>query len=311
MSYQTIVVSGASGLIGSALIDSLRSDGIRVRSLVRRSPASPHEFEWDPSSGSLDRSVLAGADAVVNLNGASIGKLPWTRKYREVLRSSRLNATQTIVAALQEVDNPPALISASAVGFYGNQPGQILTETSPAGRTFLARLCVEWERSALMASPYTRVALLRTAPVLAAEGVLKPMVTLTKFGLGGPLGSGRQIWPWISLEDEVRAIRHVIDSRIEGPINLCGPIPAAEDEVGRALAQSLGRPFLVPAPAFLVRGAIGRDPADSLLLADANVQPQVLNETGFRFTHETAKSAIFAAMSSTHGPRNQMPSPTP
>ncbi|MFZ1383238.1 MAG: TIGR01777 family oxidoreductase [Scrofimicrobium sp.] len=293
MKDATVVVSGASGMIGSSLVESLRRDGIPVKTLVRRAANSTDEIEWDPDRGLLDPAALAGAKAVVNLNGASIGKLPWTRSYRQTLRTSRLRPTSTLAAAMCELgDEAPSFLSGSAVGFYGDRPGEILTEESRPGRTFLAQVCVEWEKAAVVASPYTRVVLLRTAPVLDVDGVLKPMVVLTKLGLGGPLGRGTQIWPWISLDDEVRAIRYLIDSDIEGPVNLTGPTWASENEVGRAIAEALGRPYFFKTPAPLIRAAIGSGPADSLLLSDADVRPEVLIRAGFTFKHRIPEQAI-------------------
>ncbi|MBL3686028.1 TIGR01777 family protein [Leucobacter zeae] len=296
-----VVVSGASGLIGSALVDSLRADGIDVVRLVRRPARASDEFSWAPGEAPLDPDALAGADAVVCLNGASIGRLPWTRSYRSELRRSRIAPTRTIAAALRELGPAaPALLAASAVGVYGDRPGERLTESSRgargAERTFLGELCEEWEREALAAGPGARVVLLRTAPLLHRRGVLKPLVALTRFGLSGPLGSGRQFWPWISLEDEVRAIRHLIDSDFAGPVNLVGPRPATANETGRALARAMRRPFLVPAPAWALRLGLGRDAADSLLLADARVEPSALVDTGFAFAHPTPESAIAAAL---------------
>lgn len=293
MDKSPVVVSGASGLIGNSLVESLREDGVPVLTLVRRPPESDTEIRWDPTTGTLDPKAVAGARAIVNLNGASIGKLPWTRQYRSVLRSSRIDSTRTLAATLDRLGNDaPALISASAVGFYGDRPGEVLTESARPGSTFLARLCVEWEKTALLASPMTRVALLRTAPVLNPDGMLKPMIALTKAGLGGPLGTGAQVWPWISLEDEVRAIRHVIDNPIVGPVNLTGPTPATQNDIGKSLADRLGRPYFFKTPAFLLRGVLGGDTADSLLLSDADVRPEVLLESGFTFTHQTPQQAI-------------------
>ncbi len=297
MTASTIIVSGASGLIGTSLVKSLRGDGITVRTLVRRPPRTSDEIWWDPDGGEIDPAELAGAKALVNLNGASIGKLPWTKQYRQTLRSSRLNPTRTLVTAIRELDKgAPALVSASAVGFYGDQPGEVLTEASRPGRTFLAAVCVEWEKAAVAASSFTRVALLRTAPVLDLDGVLKPMITLTKLGLGGPLGKGTQIWPWISLEDEVRGIRHVIDAEIEGPVNLTGPTRASENDIGRAIARVLRRPYWFKTPGPLIKAVIGADPADSLLLSDADVRPEVLINSGFKFRHETPTEAIEASL---------------
>lgn len=295
-----IVLSGGSGLIGDALKRSLERDGAEVTQLVRHRVSERDRargyVQWNPG-GTLDPAVLAGARAVVNLNGASIGKLPWTRDYRRVLVSSRLDSTRTIARALRELGgDAPAFVSASAVGYYGNRPDPVLTEDSAPGGTFLAKLCVRWEEEALAAADVTRVALLRTAPVLHPEGVLKPMLTLTKLGLGGPLGAGTQVWPWISLVDEVRAIRHVIDREISGPVNLTGPMLASQNTIGRALAQELSRPYLLPVPGFALRLAVGRDAADSLLLTDARATPAVLERTGFVFRHNTAQAAIADAV---------------
>ena len=291
-----IVVSGASGLIGSALVSSLRSDDVEVTTLVRRAPRTESEVQWEPGESPLDPDVLAGAEAIVALGGASVGRLPWTRGYRRELVDSRLQATRTVTTALRALrSDAPALVSASAVGYYGSAPGEVLTEDSAAGQTFLADLAVRWEAEARRAEDHTRVALLRTAPVIHRRGVLKPLIQLTRFGVSGPLGRGTQIWPWISLDDEVGAIRHVLDQRIAGPVNLAGPSPASANEIGRALAARMHRPFWLPAPRWALRLALG-DAADSLLLPDADVRPQVLERSGFRFAHATASEAVAAAL---------------
>jgi len=291
-----IVISGASGLIGSALADSLRADGVEVTTLVRRAPLSEEEAQWEPGESPLDPEVLAGAEAVVALGGASVGRLPWTRGYRRELIDSRLQATRTLTTALRALRaDAPALVSASAVGYYGSAPGEVLTEYSAAGETFLADLTVRWEAEARRAEDHTRVALLRTAPVIHRRGVLKPLVQLTRFGVSGPLGRGTQVWPWISLDDEVAAIRHVIDAKVAGPVNLTGPTPASANDIGRALAARMHRPFWLPVPSWALRFALG-DAAESLLLPDADVRPQVLERTGFRFTHRTAAEAVDAAL---------------
>ena len=292
-----IVISGASGLIGGALTTSLRADGIDVTTLVRRPPRISSERQWAPGERDLDPEVLAGAEAIVALGGASVGRLPWTPRYREDLVDSRLKSTRTITTALRALrDDAPALVSASAVGYYGSAPGEQLTEDSPAGDTFLAELCVQWEAEARRAEDQTRVALLRTAPVIHRQGVLKPMIQLTRFGLAGPLGRGTQIWPWMSLEDEVRGIRHVIDQKITGPVNFTGPTPATANDIGRGLARAMHRPFWLPAPAWALRLALSAAAADSLLLSDADVRPTVLEKSGFRFTHPTAQEAVASAV---------------
>lgn len=292
-----IVISGGSGLIGSALSESLRADGVTVTALVRRPPRHANERQWAPGERDLDPDVLAGADAVVALGGASVGRLPWTRRYRAELVGSRRRSTRTIATAVRALGaDAPAFVSASAVGYYGSTPGRVLTEQSPAGDTFLAKLCVAWEEEARRAGEDARIALLRTAPVIHRQGVLAPLIRLTAFGVAGPVGPGTQIWPWISLDDEVRAIRHVIDADLDGPVNLTGPTPASANEIGRALAQRMRRPFWLPAPTWAMRLALSRAATDSLLVSDADVRPAVLEKTGFVFTHSTAKAAVAAAV---------------
>lgn len=297
MNEPRVIISGASGLIGRALADSFATDGIPVVRLVRRPVRSGDEIEWRPGSAPLDPAVLEGARAVVSLNGASIGRLPWTARRKQELLTSRIEPTRTIARAIRQLGRAaPQFVSASAVGIYGSAPGARLTEQSPTGRTFLAELTAQWEQTALEAGPDARVALLRTAPLLHPAGVLKPMIALTRFGLGGPLGGGRQIWPWISLQDEVAAIRHVIATGLTGPVNLSGPGIASANDIGRALASAMHRPFLLPAPAWALRLGLGRDAADSLLLADAAVRPEALERSGFAFVHRTAAEAIDAAI---------------
>lgn len=297
---ERIVLAGASGLIGRALEAELQARGADVHHLVRRDPLSRNEHRWSPERSELDASLLAGADALVSLNGASVGHLPWTKPYRRLLRASRIDATRTLASAVSELgpEAPTAWLSASAVGFYGDRPGEVLTEASTAGDTFLARLCVDWEAEALAAAAYTRVVLLRTAPVVHPEGVLKPMIALTKLGLGGPLGGGRQIWPWISLTDEVRGILHALDRGLRGPINLTGPTVASANDIGRELARQLRRPFLLPAPSFALNLALGRDTSESLLTSDAAVRPDALLGSGFKFEHATPAAAIRASLHS-------------
>lgn len=291
-----VVISGASGLIGTALSASLRADGVHVAALVRRPARNPQEQQWMPGEQPLDPDVLAGAEAVVALGGASVGRLPWTRGYRRELVQSRLQTTRTLATAVRALGtDAPALLSASAVGVYGSAPGAVLDETSPSGDTFLARLCVAWEDEARRAGDDARVALLRTAPVIHRRGVLKPLIQLTRFGVSGPLGPGTQLWPWISLDDEVRAIRHVIDEKLVGPVNLTGPTPASANDTGRALAERMHRPFWLPVPTWALRLALG-DAAESLLLADADVRPAVLTRGGFRFEHETVEEAVAASV---------------
>lgn len=292
-----VVVAGSSGLVGSALVDSLRADGIEVTRLVRRPAEAPHEVEWLTEPRPLDPAVLDGAEAVVGLNGASIGRFPWTAHYQNTLLWSRVTPTRAIARALRELGtDAPAFVSASAVGYYGTAPGRRLTEDAPRGESFLADLCGEWEGAAQAAGEHTRVALLRTAPIVHERGVLKPLLLLTKLGLSGPIGRGTQAWPWISLDDEVRAIRHVIDARLAGPVNLAGPTRATANDLGFALAVRMNRPFLVRAPVWGMNLVLGRDATEALLTADMDVAPAVLEASGFSFVHRTVEGAVAAAV---------------
>ncbi len=292
-----MVIAGASGLIGAALAESLRADGIQVTALVRRPAESPDEVEWLTGPEPLDPAVLAGAEAVVGLNGASIGRFPWTASYQNTLLWSRITPTRAIARAIRELgtDAPP-FVSASAVGYYGTSPGERLTENSPRGDSFLADLCGEWESAALAAGDSARVALLRTAPVVHQAGVLKPLMLLTRFGVSGPIGRGTQVWPWISLDDEIRAIRHVIDAGITGPVNLTAPTRATANDLGFALAVRMNRPFVLRAPVWAIRLVLGAAATEAILTADMNVVPAVLEESGFTFTHPTVEDAIAAAV---------------
>ncbi len=292
-----VVVAGASGLIGSALVESLRADGIRVTTLVRRPPQSADEVEWLTGSERLDPAVLEGADAVVGLNGASIGRFPWTGRYKSTLLWSRITPTRALARAVRDLgDSAPAFVSASAVGYYGSAPGAIITEASPRGEGFLAELCVEWEAAALGAGDRARVAVLRTAPIVHPQGVLKPLMLLTRFGVSGPIGRGTQKWPWISLEDEVRGIRHVIDSGLAGAVNLVGPSPAAANDLGFALAMRMNRPYVLRAPVSAVRLVLGSDATEALLTTDAAVVPAALEASGFTFHQRTVEQAVDAAV---------------
>ncbi|WP_295780125.1 TIGR01777 family oxidoreductase [uncultured Microbacterium sp.] len=292
-----VVIAGASGLIGSALVDSLRADGVEVISLVRHAPSNPHERQWLQDAAPLDPDVLAGADAVVCLNGASIGHFPWTPSYKSTLLWSRVTPTRTLAAAVRALgDDAPALINASATGFYGSQPGVVLTESSDRGSGLLADICVDWEAAARDAGDRARVALLRTAPVVHEQGVLKPLLLLTKLGISGPIGRGTQVWPWISLDDEVRAIRHVIDSDIAGPVNLTGPTRATANDLGFALARRMNRPYVLRAPVWGITLALGKDATEALLTSDADVRPTVLEDGGYTFTHRTVDEAVASAV---------------
>lgn len=292
-----VVIAGASGLIGAALTASLRADGVEVTRLVRRPASASDEVEWLTDDRPLDPGALAGADAVVGLNGASIGRFPWTPRYKKTLLWSRVTPTAAIARAVRELGpDAPAFVSASAVGYYGSAPGERLDESSPRGDTFLADICGEWEAAALGAGDAARVALLRTAPVVHKEGVLKPLLLLTRLGVSGPIGRGTQVWPWISLDDEVRAIRHVIDAGLAGPVNLAGPTRATANDLGFALARRMNRPFALRAPVWAIRAALGADATEAILTSDADVAPAVLEASGFVFRHRTVEDAVADAV---------------
>ncbi|QNO37461.1 TIGR01777 family protein [Protaetiibacter sp. SSC-01] len=294
-----VVVGGASGMIGRALVERLRERGDHVAVLVRRAPEGSDELPWDPATGYLDPVALAGADAVVNLSGESISKLPWTPRRRTAILGSRVQATTAIVGALHaraDAGEPvPVLVSGSAVGVYGDRPGEELSEEAAPGGGFLAGVVRAWEAAALEAPAATRIVLARTGLVIGPEGATAPLRMLARFGLAGPLGGGRQHWPWISLDDEVAALVHAIDdSGLRGPVNLAGPEPATADRVARAVAADAHRPYWLPAPGFAISLALG-DAGRDLLLADQRVIPAALTASGFAFRHTTVEEAVAAA----------------
>ncbi len=292
-----VLIAGASGLIGTELVRVLRVDGHEVRRLVRRRPDAPDEVNWAPSARTIDVQAVADVDAVVNLSGASIARLPWTRGYRSELVASRVAATRTLADAMNQVRTPPRVfVSGSAVGFYGDRPGERLTEDSPRGAGFFPDLVEEWERTAPFAPASTRVVQIRSGVVVAHGGGMAPVRTLTALGLGTRFGTGGQHWPWISLHDEVAAIRHLLTaSRLSGPVNLVGPTPATSDRVTRAFARRMHRPYLLHAPEGAVR--ILGEAGQRLLLDSAKVVPVRLEADGFVWRHPRVEDAIDAVLS--------------
>ncbi|WP_127793139.1 TIGR01777 family oxidoreductase [Agromyces sp. LHK192] len=288
-----ILVAGASGFIGSTLVARLGDAGHEVVRLVRRRAESADEAAWSPAAGIIDFTVMDRVDAVVNLSGASLAHLPWTKRYRAEILSSRITATRTLADAMRKARRPPAVfLSASAVGVYGDRPAETLTESSPAGAGFLADVVERWERAASLAPDETRTVTFRSGVVLGDGGAMKRIRTLTRFGVAGRLGTGGQHWPWISHHDEVRAIEHLLDaSSLSGPVNLAGPTPATADRIMSHLAEKMRRPYAVPAPEKLLEFALGTA-ADELLLASQKVRPDRLLADGFRFDDETCEDAI-------------------
>jgi len=287
-----VLLAGASGMIGSELRDQLAAAGHETRRLVRREPSSPDEFRWDPAERSVDVALFDWADAVVGLSGSSLQRLPWTRATKRRILSSRLQATGTLADAMRRADDPPAVfVSGSAVGYYGDRPGQRLTEAAAKGDGFLTDVVDAWEAAARLAPASTRVAFARTGVVIGRGGALTPLLPIAKAGLGGPLGSGRQHWPWVSLHDEAAAMVHLLGSALDGPVNIAGPTPATAGEVVKALTQAVRRPYGLPVPAFALKLAL-HDAADELLLADQLVVPQKLLDDGFVFRDPTVQDAM-------------------
>lgn len=287
-----VLVSGASGFIGTELVRQLEADGHTVVRLVRSTPTSSDEVRWSPSARELDPAVIESVDAVINLSGASTGRLPWTTGYQREILHSRVDATVTIADAIVAAKNPPAvLLNASAVGFFGDQPGVTLTEESRRGDGFLADVVVAWEKAAAIAADHTRVVNLRTGLVVGRGGAFTPLLPLTRLGLGARMGRGRQNWPWISLYDEAAAIRHLLTSALAGPVNLVGPTPATADDVTRELAHVLHRPYFLAVPEPLIRYGLG-DAGPDLLLASQKAVPSALLADGFTFRHTTVDSAL-------------------
>lgn len=286
-----VLLSGSSGLIGTALFERLTADGHRVTRLVRGDATGSGEVHW--TAHTLDPSVLEGVDAVINLSGASVGRIPWTPGYRRTLVRSRVDPTRALAEAIVAAPTPPAVfISGSAVGFYGDRPGETLTDTSTRGTGFFPDLVEAWEHAAAIAAGDTRVVTIRTAVVVARGGGLGPVQLLTRFGLGSRFGSGRQYWPWISLQDEVSAIVHLLTSSLSGAVVLAGPNAATSGEITRAFADAAGKPYALRVPEFAVK-VLG-EAGQRLLLDDMHVEPDRLAADGFVWQHRTIADAIAA-----------------
>jgi uncharacterized protein (TIGR01777 family) len=295
-----IVISGASGLVGSALVPSLEAAGHKVVRLVRTSTGdAPGDSAWNPAEGMLDPAVIDGTDVLINLNGRSIAEGRWNSEVKEELRSSRLDSTRTLAQAIGNSRNPPGLlINASAVGYYGDRGDEQLDESSVIGAGYLAELSGDWEQAALAArSEQTRVALLRLGVVVARRGALGKMLSPFKLGLGGPIGSGRQFWPWVGIEDVCGIIQFIVGhDEVEGPVNAVAPQELRCSEFASTLGKVLSRPAFMPMPAFLARLGLG-EMADSLLLASQRVCPQVLENAAYEFKNPTLDGAIRSALS--------------
>ena len=284
-----VVVAGASGLIGTSLVGHLRSLGHEVVRLVRNHQSSAGDTRyWNPATGDIDDDAFDGIDGVVNLAGAGIGDRRWSERRKRELRLSRVDATELRVEAMGAAATPPSvLVAGSAVGFYGDRGDEVLDEQSGPGTGFLAALTADWETAAAEArGAGIRVAMARTGLVVADNApFLTRMLPLFKLGLGGPLGNGRQWWPWISLEDEVRALVFMLESNIGGPVNLCSPNPVTNRAFTRALGSVLRRPAALAVPRFGPRLLLGRNLADELLFSSTRAHPSALTHAGFEFHH--------------------------
>jgi uncharacterized protein (TIGR01777 family) len=295
-----IAVTGSSGLIGSALVPHLRAAGHDVQRVVRRAAAAPDEITWDPAKGTIDLAALNGVDGVVHLAGAGVGDHRWSDDYKREILDSRIDSTNTIVRAMQQLEHRPrVLVSASAIGWYGDTGDRIVDETAPAGTGFLADVVRAWEGASQVAvESGIRVVNPRTGLVVAKSGgAWARMFPLFKLGLGGKLGNGKQYWSWISLRDEVCALQFLLEQEhLNGAVNLTAPNPVTNAEVTKVMGQVLGRPTVLPAPAFALKAALGEFSTE--VLGSARVVPAVLENAQFRFQDTTIESAIRTALDS-------------
>jgi uncharacterized protein (TIGR01777 family) len=288
---QRIAITGASGLIGSALVGHLKSEGHTVQRLVRRATVAPDEIRWDPKTGFVDIEALRGVDAVIHLAGVGVGDKRWTKRFKSEILNSRLLGTTAIANAVAEV-KPQVFISASAIGWYGDSGNRAVVESDSAGNDFLAAVCREWEGAADLAGD-VRTVKLRTGLVLdPTGGALGRMLPLFRFGLGGKLGSGKQWWSWITLHDVVRAIVFTLEKNVSGPVNLTSPNPVTNQEFTSALARAMKRPALFPAPAIALKIALGG--FSSEVLGSKKVMPNALTDAGFKWDYPHISTALQA-----------------
>jgi len=295
-----VLVTGSSGLIGSALVRSLEVEGHQVTRLVRRPPARPQEVSWDPGKGSIDAAALEGHDAAVHLAGANIGDHRWTDEYKARILDSRLEGTGLLARTLGSLDRPPkVLASGSAIGFYGDRGDEELTEASSPGTGFLAEVVQAWETAAGPAREAgIRVAYLRTGVVQSAEGgALGRQLLPFKLALGGRIGSGRQWLSWIEMTDQVRAISHVLEhDSLDGPVNLTAPNPVTSAEYAKTLGRVLHRPTVLPIPTPALQLMLGRQLVSEMLLGGQRVLPAALESSGYAFANPHLEAALAAAI---------------
>ena len=287
-----IAVAGSAGLIGSALVDTLRGSGHTVIRLVRRQVRADDEHYWDPETCGVDPHTLTGVEALVGLGGVGIGDHRWSGRFKQEIRDSRITPTEVLAEAAATA-GVPLFVSASATGFYGDTGSHAAVETDPAGSGSLSEVVRDWEDAATSgAGPGVNVALLRTAPVIAERGgLLGRLKPLFRMGLGATFGDGDQYFSWITLPDEVSAIVTIIENNISGPVNLCAPNPVRFTDFAKALGSALHRPARLVVPGFVVR-KLGGEMAEEMILHSQRVVPQVLTDTGFAFTHPDIESAL-------------------
>jgi uncharacterized protein (TIGR01777 family) len=296
-----VAVTGSSGLIGPELVRSLRAEGHEVLRLVRRTPRTADEHRWEPAHHRIPPGLLDDVDAVVNLAGVGVGDRRWTTKHKQQVLASRVDSTTTVSRALadaaaREPGRERVLLSASAVGWYGNTGDRLVDETAPAGKDFLARVCVHWEEAtAPAAAAGVRVATLRTGLVLGPGGLLGRLLPLFRLGLGGKLGNGRQYVPWISLRDEVDAIRFLLTAPVSGPVNLTGPAPVTNAEFTAALAAAVHRPAVLTVPRPALQLVLGEF-APVGVLAGQRAVPSVLQAAGYVHRHPELATALQSAL---------------
>ncbi len=290
-----ILISGSHGLVGTALIKSLEPDRHEIHRLVRHYPGNSSEIEWSPDRYSIALSLIEGFDAVVHLAGESIAEGRWTDEKKKRIRESRVKGTKLLSDALANLTNPPrTLISASAIGYYGDRDDELLTETSSPGNDFLSEVCVEWEQATSHATTMgIRVVNSRFGIILDKEGgALKKMLPPFRMGIGGRIGSGKQWMSWIALDDVVGALKFALtNDSLSGPVNFVAPNPVRNSEFTKALGGALSRPTIFPIPVFGVRFAFG-EMADALLLSSQRVEPKRLKESGYQFQYPELQSAL-------------------
>jgi len=301
VAFMKVLFSGSHGLIGKALVTRLEADGHEILRLVRHAPSSEAEIEWSPDRYSIALARLEGFDAVIHLAGENIAAGRWNEEKKKRIRESRVKGTKLLADAMADLSRPPkTLISASAVGYYGNRGDEPLSETSAPGNDFLSQVCVEWEKATVLAAEKgIRVVNTRFGIILSPDGgALAKMLTPFRMGVGGKIGSGKQWMSWIALEDVVEGLKYALTNEsLRGPVNFVAPNPVTNAEFTKTLGRVLSRPTLFPVPAFAARIAFG-EMADALLLSSQRVAPTRLKEADYRFSYPELKQALSHVLAS-------------